>query len=675
MIKSRGLIITGFLFLIFLLIVAKLFTIQISKHEYYTLIADRQQNKPQIVKAERGTIKDVNGEVLSFTRDDVSFFTDKRMMNPQRIDSITSIFSRTFNNPKEYYKKLIDEGSGNISLERKVPMNIAIGLKKNVIEGFYYQEDYTRVYPYDSLASHVLGYVNHDQDGVEGLEKVYQDELIGSDGYYVYERDVAGRILSSDESSSKIPVTGNTLNLTLNKTYQQTLEKELKTGLKKYGGESAVGIIMNPNSGEILALCNLPDFDPGNYEISPADCRRNRAVIDTYEPGSTMKSISMSILIDQNLVKENEVVDTENGTYFFKGTKISDSHKTGPLTVRGVIEQSSNIGMAKLSARVDDNVLFKYLRDFGFGNTTSINLPGEASGKLKKPSDFTPITKAFMSFGYEIAVTPLQMITAYSALINGGNLYQPYLVKSISDHTGRTVFENQPKKIRTVINKSTSDLIKDFMIGVVERGSGTSARLANVSIGGKTGTSQRLVNKSYSSSSHNSSFIGFFPADNPKVICYILINAPKLGQYGGLVAAPVFHEVVKHMIETDRNLIIDNNKIERKQNLINDLVQEIKTSSKNKTDEKIYSNIGNKDSQDRSRDILIDNKTLMPNLAGQSIRDAIALLNQLGLEYKIVGNGRVISQNLEPGSTIIAGTTCLLKCESKSKLVTINQVK
>jgi len=673
MINSRGLIVFGFLFLIFLLIVAKLYTIQISKHEYYSLIADRQQNKPQIVKAERGTIKDVNGEVLCFTRDDVSFFVDKRMMNSQRIDSITSIFSKVFNNTKEYYKKIIEDGSGNICLEKKVPMNKAIELKKFVTDGYYSQEDYTRIYPYNNLASHVLGYVNHDEEGIEGLEKVYQEELTGNNGNYVFERDVVGRILSIDENLSKAPVTGNTLNLTLNKTYQQILEEELNTGLKKYGGESAVGIVMNPNSGEILALSNLPDFNPANYDTSNADSRRNRAIIDTYEPGSTMKSISMSVLIDQNLVKENEVIDTENGKIIFKGTRISDSHREGLLTVRGIFEQSSNIGMAKLSTRIDDDVFYKYLRDFGFSNTTSINLPGEAPGQLKKPSSFTPITKAFMSFGYEIAVTPLQLISAYSAIINGGSLYQPYIVKSITDHSGNVVVENKPKKIRTVVNKSTSDLMKDLMIGVVQRGTGTSARLDNVLIGGKTGTSQRLVNKSYSASSHNSSFIGFFPADNPKVICYILINAPKLGQYGGLVAAPVFHDIVKRIIETDRNLIIDNKKIENKENLINDLVIDIKSSSKINTNEKVFSNIGTKGQEIRSRNISVANKSIMPELSGQSMRDAIALLNQLGLEYKIIGNGRVVSQSIGAGSPIIPGATCLLKCESKP--LTVTQVK
>ena len=367
------------------------------------------------------------------------------------------------------------------------------------------------------------------------------------------------------------------------------------------------------------------------------------------------------------------MVDTEEGKFIFKGTRISDSHRTGPLTVRGVLEQSSNIGMAKLSTRVDDDVFYKYLRDFGFSNITAVNLPGEALGQLKKPSTFTPITKAFMSFGYELAVTPLQMITAYSALINGGSLYQPYIVKSITDHLGNVVIENQPKKIRNVINKSTSDLIKDFMIGVVQRGSGTSARLDNVLIGGKTGTSQRLVNKSYSKSSHNSSFIGFFPADNPQVICYILINAPKIGQYGGLVAAPVFHDVVKRMIETDRNLIINNKTIDKKENLINDLTLNIKSSSKNKENENVFSHVGLKTQENRTREISIDNKTIMPNLSGLSMRDAIAVLNKLGLECKIAGNGRVISQNIMPGSSIIPGATCLLKCESKQNSVTRNQ--
>jgi cell division protein FtsI (penicillin-binding protein 3) len=475
-ISSRVLIVACAFFLVFVLLVAKLFTIQIGKHEYFALVADRQQNKPEIIKAERGLIKDANGEILCYTENNISFYADRRMMTPARVDSICSAFERVFGKSKQYYKKLIDEGVNNVCLEKKVPMDKALLLNKTVVEGLKSEQDFTRVYPYGSLASHILGYVRNEHGeikGIEGIEKTYNKTLTGIDGNAIYERDVLGRILSVNDKLTQPAVTGNTVNLTVNKTYQKILEEELGKGLQKFGGESAVGIIMNPNTGEILALANSPDFDPANYDLFPDNARRDRAITDTYEPGSTMKPIVMSILLDNKLVKENEVINTENGRYVLNGVKIFDDHKSGQLTVREIISKSSNIGMSKLSARIPDETLYKYLRDFGFSSLTTIDLPSEEEGMLKKPKDFTPvISKAFMSFGYEVAVTPLQLLSAYCSIINGGTLWKPFLVKSVVDHTGKIVEENQPKKIRTTIEKATSDKIKSMMIDVVEKGTG-----------------------------------------------------------------------------------------------------------------------------------------------------------------------------------------------------------
>ena len=529
MINYRALIITAVILLVFSALVLRLFSIQISNKDYYSFVAERQQYKPQIVKAERGIIKDVNGEVLSFTRDNISFFVDTRMMDSQKVDSVANLFSNVFGKSKKHYKEIIESGIRNVCLEKKVPMEHAVNIKNKFIEGLFYEEDFTRTYPYGSLASHILGYVNKEMKGTEGLEKVLDKQLTGIDGTYVYERDVLGRILSIDDKVSKPAIPGNNVYLTINRTYQKILQEELDKGLKKYGGESAVGIVMNPNTGEILALANLPDYDPANYEIFSADARRNRAITDTYEPGSTIKSIILSILFDQKLAAENELINTENGKYFIKNVRVFDDHAHENLTVRDVLEQSSNIGMTKLSSRFNNESLYKYLRDFGFSNPTSIELPGEAEGLLRKPASYNQLSKAFLSFGYGIAVTPLQMITAYSALVNGGILNKPFLIKSVTDYKGNIIKENHPTKIRSVIDKSTSDLIKNMMIGVVEKGTGIAAQLDNVLVGGKTGTAQQLENGSYTSRKHNSSFVGFFPADNPKIICMIVVNAPQVG--------------------------------------------------------------------------------------------------------------------------------------------------
>ena len=663
MINSRALIMTAGLLLMFLLLVAKLFTIQITNHEYFSLVAERQQNKPQTVKAERGIIKDCNGEVLSYTRDNISFYADRRMMTQQKVSEISSAFSKVFGKPKEFYKKLIDEGVNNVCLEKKISMDKALELRKVVVDGLFSQEDFTRVYPYGSLASHVLGFVNkNDMRGIEGVEKFYDKNLTGIDGNYVYERDVMGRILSVDEKQSQAPIPGNTVTLTINKTYQKILEEELAAGQQKYGGVSAVGIIMNPNTGEIYALANSPDYDPANYDLFPAEARKDRAITDTYEPGSTMKPMVMSILFENNLVKENEVIDTENGTYRLKNVPILDTHKHDKLTVREVLEQSSNIGMAKLSARIPDEMLYKYLRDFGFSNATAVDLPGEADGFLKNPANFSAISKAFMSFGYEVAVTPLQLITAYCAVINGGTLLKPYVVKSITDNNGKTIFEGQTEKIRTVISKQTSDELKKLMVGVVENGTGKEAQLDNVLVGGKTGTSQRLVNNNYSGSQHNSTFVGFFPADHPQVVCLIEVSAPKIGQYGGLVSAPIFHEVAKRMLQADLNLAPNRKKIERKQNLVDQLMADLKTAPKPVA--RSYQNAPEKKTESFHQRFSIDgNKNVVPNLVNQSVRDAVAQLNQLGVQYRINGIGKVVWQSLEPGSQITQGSVCVLKCE------------
>ncbi len=664
MISYRALIIFGFSLLFFIALLIKLYSIQIINNEYYLLKAQAQQIKTQVAKAERGVIKDRDGEILSFTREFISFYVDTRMMNEKRIDTISKIFSMTFGKNRYYYRNLIENGIRNICLERKVPIEDASHLKKIVVDGLFYIEDFTRVYPYGKLAAHVLGYVNGEFKGASGIEKVYNEKLSGSDGYFIFQRNVLGKIISIDEKKSKAPKPGNNLILTINKTYQNILEDELAKGLEKYEGESAVGIIMNPNDGEILALANIPNYDPNNFQNYPIESLRNRAITDTYEPGSTIKSLIMSILFDQNLVNENEVFNTVKGKYVFRNVRITDSHPYDSLSVKEILEQSSNIGMLKLSLRVPDELFYKYLRDYGFGNFTSIDLPGEADGKLKRPDNFNPYTKVFMSFGYEISITPLQLITAYSALINGGKLLRPFVVKAITDDKDSIIEETKPQVIRNVINQKTSDIMKRLLVGVVENGTGKEARLDNVLVGGKTGTSQKFKNGSYNDSDHHSSFIGFFPADNPQIICLILVNTPKIGKYGGLVAAPIFKNVAQRLLESDLTIAPLRKKINRTNNLIKELITSTSTETKN-----LFMNIPeNKRDQYSRRNFVHINKKIMPNLINYSMRDAIVILNEIGLKYRITGTGRIVSQSIEPGSAIDNNSICYLKCSLSKKV-------
>ena len=666
--NSRALLITFFLFGLFIVIALVLFNIQIINHDKYGAIADRQQNKLETIKAERGTIKDRNNELLAYTMDDVSFFVDTRMATKKVKDSIAVRFSSVFGKSKAYYLRIMNKSKGNVCLEKKASRMKSILLNDLVLEGFYKEEDYSRRYPYGRLASHILGYVDRECNGVNGIEKEFDKYLTGSDGCLLIERDVLGRIVSVDEEMSKPAYPGNNLVLTINKSYQQILEEELGEGLRETKGKSATGIIMNPNTGEILALANIPNYDPSSYNSFTDDQRRNRAVCDTYEPGSTMKALVMSMLLENDLVKENQVINTENGIYKISGATVRDTKKFPSLTVREIFEQSSNIGMTKLSNRFDDKMIYKFLRDFGFGNIAGITLPSEAAGFLKRPEKYSKITKVFMSFGYELSATPLQMATAFCALVNGGDLIEPRIVKQIVNPEGEVIKETNTRCLRSVISEKTSKKIIDFMIGVVENGTGEEAQLENVMVGGKTGTTQKIVDGNYSKHDYNSSFIGFFPAENPKVVCLILIDSPEIGKYGGKVAAPIFHDIAVRLLEADPALSPEKKEIKRKRSEIENMIAEL--NSNNEDELFITRNLSGRE-KDEGNGKAIENPGVMPDLKNKSVRDAISLLVELGIKYDIKGSGKVMSQSIPEGTKINGESICHLVCNSDSNIQSV----
>jgi len=668
MISSRVLTIFFIFVFLFFFIGVKLFTIQVSNHEKYSRIASRQHTKSEILKARRGVIKDRNGTVLAYSKNNVSLFVDTKMARLKTRKKLAGKFAKVFGKDSLYYLNKMNKNREvrNVCIVRKTSQEKSILMKKFVNSSIIKKDDFTRVYPYGSLAAHVLGFMNFNQIGVAGIEKEFNDELTGKDGKVYFERDAANRIIAVDENLSEKSKPGNTLYLTIDYTYQKILEEELSAGLKKYKGKQAVGIIMNPNNGEILALANLPTYDPQNIKLKTADARRDRALCDTYEPGSTMKPIVMSILLENNLVRENETVNTENGVYKLGRITIRDDHKYNKLTAAEVIEHSSNIGISKLVQRVDDNAFYKYLRDYGFGQTTSIGLPGEVDGRLKKPRNFQKVTKEFMSFGYEVAVTPIQLTTAYCALVNGGLLFQPHIWEKVVDVKGNIVEKEQPSLVRRVISKKTSDKIKSMLVGVVENGTGKEARLNNVRVGGKTGTSQQLIDGKYSKENYNTSFIGYFPTEHPNAVVYILVKSPQVKKYGGDVAAPIFRNVAKRLIEADLNLVPENMKIKREQNYFDNLRLKIASGS-SKEKGFVTSDIGEIDKEKNPKKI-IGSRTTMPNIKNITKREAISIASGLGLKYRAVGSGYVVFQSIEAGEKIKKGSFLIFQCKPKTKL-------
>jgi cell division protein FtsI/penicillin-binding protein 2 len=642
----------------FAALVIRLFNVQVLKSDELKYFARRQQMTTEKVSADRGLIYDRNGTLLVYSRNDVSFYLDLRMVSKKDKKKIAEKFSTVFSESKNHYYDLMRDSGKTICLEKKTPSEKAILLKSFKANGLFYREDPTQVYYYKSLASHLLGYVDGEYKGVDGIAKSYDDLLSGEDGNMLILRDAIGDMITVSEKETKPAVPGSNIYLTINKTYQAIMEEELKNGLQKYGGSSAVGIVMDPNNGQVLALANSSDYDPNEYWKYSDSLRRDRAVTDTYEPGSTFKTFTFASLLDQNRCNLNEQVYAENGKYKYKNVFITDSHNSQWLTARGVFEQSSNIGMAKLSQRIDDDSFYKYLRGFGFGNTTSINLPGEVKGTLRKPTEWDEVSKAFISFGYGVTVTPIQLITAYSAVINGGMLYQPQIIEKEAKRDGQVIYQFEPAKIRQVISAETSKRMRDLLVGVVKEGTGINAQIKSVTVGGKTGTSQKLINGKYSKQDYNSSFVGFFPAEAPQVVCLVLVNSPQIGKFGGSVAAPIFKDIAERIIGLNPGAYQDH--------------QQYAEQSTQKQNVQVAYNAKNINVQNQSPVKKIDtakfiaaimNANRMPDLKDYSVRDAILILSRLGLKYKVNGSGKVIAQSIQSGDAIHKGSYCVLDCK------------
>jgi len=654
--NSRVLLILIFVVLVFGALVYRLVNLQVVRSDELSYFAKRQQMNAQTVQAERGFIYDRNEVLLVYNRNDYSFFVDLRMLPESGKDKLASTFSKVMGKSKRHYLNLLKAKGKTISLEKKVPFEKSLELFEYNNPAFFYVEDPLSVFQYGSLASHVLGYVDNDYKGVNGISKSFDHVLKGKDGFRMVERNAIGEIISISEKQTRSPIPGDDVYLTIDKRYQAVVEEELRNSLKQTSGESATCVIMNPNTGEILAMANINDYDPNYFWKYDDFERKNRAITDSYEPGSTFKAITLAALLDDKACDESERINTENGVYKFRNNLIKDSKGFQSLTVREIMEESSNIGTAKLIQRMSDEKFYQYVRSFGFGTFTSISLPGEVTGKLVDISKWNNQTKVYMSFGYNISATPLQLTTAFCAIVNGGILYQPQIVKSQVDKNGNVIKEYSPVVVRRVIAERTSERMRNLLLGAVQKGTGKQAKIDSLLIGGKTGTSKIIVDGKYSSSLYHSSFIGFYPADKPAIVCYVLISKPKGQYYGGLVSAPVFKNILSGIYELE-NKRYEHPKPE----------PEIKIAvnqSKEAEELLVHYNDSQVDDVNENKNVFAagNGVKLMPDLRGKTIREAIVTLNDLGIKWSISGSGVVTEQSIPSGQVLNKRKTCILNC-------------
>lgn len=542
------------IFLIFIVIILKVFYIEVIDYKKLNKYASNLWSRNLPIKADRGIIYDRNGEVLA---DNVT--TTSLVVIPNQIKDKKETTKKLSDILNVSYEDMYKHINKKTSIERVHPegrrlsYEIADKIKSLKLDGVYLVKESKRMYPFDSYMAHTLGFVGIDNQGLSGIELTYNDYLTGEDGAIKYFSDAKGNKLKLNEIYEQ-PQNGMNITLTINNEIQTSLERELSNAVTKYSPDRAVGLVMDPNSGEILAISARPNFSQESYKnYSIEEINRNLPVWATYEPGSTFKIITLSAALQENKVDLDKDTFTDTGAIKVENATLHcwkhGGH--GKETFLQVVENSCNPGFVVLGQRLGKDTLFDYIDKFGFGKKTGVDLNGESSGILFDRSKVGPVELATTAFGQGVSVTPIQQVTAVSAAINGGTLYKPYIVKSINEPETNTVIkENKPEIVRNVISKETSEKVRYALESVVANGSGRTSYIDGYRVGGKTGTAQKVENGRYMNNNYILSFIGFLPADNPKVVVYIAIDNPKgTVQYGGTTVGPLSKAVLKDCIK------------------------------------------------------------------------------------------------------------------------------
>ncbi|MQY70267.1 MAG: stage V sporulation protein D [Firmicutes bacterium] len=536
------------LFMALIILEGRLYDLQILNHQKFFRQASKGQTKSIKISPKRGSIYDRNLGKLAVNIPSYSLYARPgkishfkkvaRKLSPiirMKVSSLTK---------KLRQKKVFVWLKRKLSLAQKKRIE-ALGLK-----GMGFVEESKRFYPQGELASSLLGFAGVDNQGLAGVELSYNSELQGEAGHFWIREDALGYEIPFAKDTLQALVPGKNLVLTLDNVIQSMVEQELSLTLKKTKAKSVEALFMDPQTGEILALANKPDYDPNYYSNYSPFTRKNRVVQSLYEPGSSFKSFTASALLQEGLTDLNEKIycgeSVRVANHLFHDWKNFDRD----LSVTEIFENSSNVGVIELTSRIEKEKFYEYIRLFGFGSRSGVDLPGEGKGIVRSPSGWSLTDLPAISIGQGIAVTPVQMVTALSALINGGKLLRPYVVKYVSNSDGKIIKENRPLVIRRVSSESLSQTIKSLLEGAVEEGTGKRAKVTGYSLGGKTGTAQIPASnkRGYLPNKYIASFMGFAPVDSPRIAGIVIIKEPTGAYYGGEVAAPLFRRIMKRVL-------------------------------------------------------------------------------------------------------------------------------
>jgi cell division protein FtsI (penicillin-binding protein 3) len=658
----RTLFVAAFIVLWIMAIGVRLVYLQVSMHDQLTARAHDQQQGALETGFERGQLADRDGKQLARSIDTESVFVAPDEVTDVAL--VSKLLGQALGTDSAALAKQIVAAKAKSSrflwIARRVLPEQSQQIAACKVDGVHLQKEAKRYYPNGSLAAHVLGFVGLDNTGQGGIEQFYNQKISGEPGKLFLERDSRGRSYHSFEVESK---PGQSVVLTLDQMIQYRTEQALGAAVERAHAKSGTAIVLDPRTGEILALANAPTFDPNKPGAAKPQTRINQALEYVYEPGSTFKIVAYSAAIEKGLVKPDDKIDCQMGAITVAKRVIHDHHPFGLLTVSEALAKSSNVGAIKLGLRVGDSSMFDFIKLFGFGTRTGVELPGETAGLLRSLNRWQPSSIGSIAMGQEIGVTPLQVAAAFATVANDGVRIAPHLVREIRSANGATIFRPTPEQHR-VISPATANALKGMLEGVTLNGTAKKAQLDGYSAAGKTGTAQKIDPKThgYSATKHVASFVGFAPVSNPAVVIIVVIDEPAGAYHGGDVAAPVFREIAEQILP-DMNVAPDI-EIKPSAEMIAQTRENPVTATKQREEAQLRNDTrratlpevtrGGKDGEivyaAATRTAIV-----MPDLRGRSVRDVARTCSQLGLQIEARGDGRVLRQNPAPGAEVSNG--------------------
>jgi cell division protein FtsI (penicillin-binding protein 3) len=631
------------LFLVlFIALITRAYQIQVLNGQSLKARADRQHTATLRVESERGIIFDRNGEKLA-----VSVLSDSVCADPSKIEDTKGTAAKLATILNVDGKTLLKNMSGAKNfcwLARRITPDQTVLVEKLDLDGIFIIKEPKRFYPNGELAGHLIGFVGMDANGLEGLEFRFDENLKGQPEQLKWTRDAKGKRLYPRIDSAVAKQKGSVnLILTIDSRIQYLVESQLKAAVQSKGAKGGMAVVMDPKTGEILALANEKSFDPNNISKIGAAGGKNRVITDCFDPGSTFKPFLAAAALEEGVYKETDQIFCENGNYAVADRVFREAQrkKHGYLSFADVIKYSSNIGSVKISERLGKEKFYNYITRFGFGQKSGIDLPGETAGLLRPVRNWTRVDTSTVAFGQGVSVTAIQLISALSAIANQGVLMKPYIVRGLVDKQGQVIKKYDPTPVRQVISPQTARRMVTLMTRVVSDpdGTGKNARIQNVNVAGKTGTSQKFdfARRAYSSERVRTSFMGFFPAENPQVAILVVLDEPQRDKWGGVASAPVFKNIADQILTCFKTHIRENPVYEEDSINRDGKIRQVATGPVIDL---------RKNEQDQF------DESMMPDFRGLTIRQALRRAKERGIVLRIIGNGWAVNQAPAPGVSI-----------------------